>query len=113
QYIVVRRDLQETLGWPSGAVMAQACHAATAAIHLFYSNPDTEAYLADLDRMHKVVLGASSEAELTSLSQTLTANGVEHKLWIEQPENYPTALAVRPYNKTDVQALFKQFKMLK
>ena len=25
-------------GWPVGAVLAQACHAATAAIHLFYRN---------------------------------------------------------------------------
>ena len=36
QYILVRGDLLLTEGWPLGAVIAQACHAATAAIHLFY-----------------------------------------------------------------------------
>ena len=36
QYILVRGDLLLTEGWPMGAVIAQACHAATAAIHLFY-----------------------------------------------------------------------------
>jgi len=36
QYILVRGDLLLKEGWPVGAVMAQACHAATAAIHLYY-----------------------------------------------------------------------------
>ena len=36
QYLVVRGDLLAALGWPLGAVMAQACHAATAAIHNHY-----------------------------------------------------------------------------
>lgn len=36
QYILVRGDLLLREGWPVGAVLAQACHAATAAIHLFY-----------------------------------------------------------------------------
>ena len=33
QYILVRGDLLLREGWPVGAVLAQACHAATAAIH--------------------------------------------------------------------------------
>jgi len=40
QYIFVRGDLLLKEGWPVGAVMAQACHAATASIHLFYSSPE-------------------------------------------------------------------------
>lgn len=56
QYVVVRSDLIHALSWPIGAVITQACHAATAAIHLHYSDPDTQEYLADLDNMHKVVL---------------------------------------------------------
>jgi hypothetical protein len=36
QYVVVRGDLLAKQAWPLGAVLAQACHAATAAIHLFY-----------------------------------------------------------------------------
>ena len=36
--------------------MAQTCHACTAVTHLFYQDPNTQAYLADLDNMHKCVL---------------------------------------------------------
>lgn len=36
--------------------MAQACHACTAVTHLFYNDPYTQEYLADLDNMHKIVL---------------------------------------------------------
>jgi hypothetical protein len=46
----------KVLQWPLGALMAQACHASTAVTHLFYHDPNTQAYLADLDNMHKVVL---------------------------------------------------------
>ncbi|XP_037304673.1 putative peptidyl-tRNA hydrolase PTRHD1 isoform X1 [Pungitius pungitius] len=56
QYVVVRSDLVHKLSWPLGAVITQACHAATAAIHLHYGDPDTQRYLAELDSMHKVVL---------------------------------------------------------
>lgn len=60
QYVIVRSDLIHTLSWPLGAVITQACHAATAAIHLHYSDPDTQEYLAELDSMHKVVLQVST-----------------------------------------------------
>lgn len=59
QYVVVRSDLVHKLSWPLGAVITQACHAATAAIHVHYSDPDTQRYLSELDSMHKVVLGVS------------------------------------------------------
>lgn len=68
QYVVVRTDLVQRLSWPLGAVVAQACHAATAAVHLHYGDPDTQRYLAQLDSMHKVVLGVS-------LSRLLGASG--------------------------------------
>lgn len=59
QYVVVRGDLSRTMKWPLGAVVAQACHACTAVIHLFYDDAHTQTYLADLDNMHKVVLEVS------------------------------------------------------
>ena len=59
QYVVVRSDLLKSLKWPIGAVLAQACHASSAAIHLHYSDEYTQAYLAELDSMHKVVLDVS------------------------------------------------------
>ena len=59
QYILVRSDLCKTLGWPVGALVAQACHASTAAIHMFYDHEDTKKYLSDLDNMHKIILSVS------------------------------------------------------
>ena len=49
--------------------------------------------------MHKVVLEAGSEAELRKVADKLTEAAIDHKLWIEQPENFPTCLAVKPYQK--------------
>ncbi len=57
QYIAVRGDLVDK--WPVGAVVAQACHAATAVMHIFRDDPNTVQYLSDLDRMHKIVLKVS------------------------------------------------------
>nr|XP_020471035.1 putative peptidyl-tRNA hydrolase PTRHD1 [Monopterus albus] len=113
QYVVVRSDLVHNLSWNLGAVITQACHAATAAIQLHYSDPDTQRYLAELDSMHKVVLGVPDEAALSGLSKSLTEAGVSHKLWIEQPENIPTCLALKPYPKEAVQPLLRKFKLFK
>jgi hypothetical protein len=38
------------------SVMTQACHAATAILHITREDKNTQEYLADLDNMHKVVL---------------------------------------------------------
>lgn len=111
QYIVVRKDLITDLKWPFGAVIAQACHAATAVTHLFHDDPDTQKYLQDLDNMHKVVLGAKREEELMNLKDILVENNVKHKLWIEQPENIPTCLVCKPYPKSEVQSYFKKLKL--
>ncbi|XP_026641677.1 putative peptidyl-tRNA hydrolase PTRHD1 isoform X2 [Microtus ochrogaster] len=57
QYLVLRKDLsQAPFSWPTGALVAQACHAATAALHLHREHPHTVAYLRELGRMRKVVL---------------------------------------------------------
>ena len=56
QYVVVRKDLVKVLKWPTGALIAQACHACTAVMHMFYQDENTQQYLKDLDRMHKVIL---------------------------------------------------------
>ena len=45
--------------------------------------------------MHKICLEVKDEQELRQLSATLTENNIKHKLWIEMPENIPTALALK------------------
>ncbi|CAH1773924.1 unnamed protein product, partial [Owenia fusiformis] len=87
QYIVVRGDLMKALKWPLGAIIAQACHASSAVMHMFHDDKNTQEYLADIDRMHKVILDGKDEDVLNTLSEALTADGIDHKLWIEQPEN--------------------------
>lgn len=113
QYILVRGDLLLKQGWNVGSVMAQGCHAATAAIHLHYTDEDTQKYLEDLDNMHKVVLEAPDQEALQKAADKLTESEVKFKLWVEQPENFPTCLALKPYPKQDVQKYFKKFKLYK
>ena len=56
QYIVLRKDLLTSMQWPLGSVIAQACHASTAALWLNRDNAFTNAYCEgqNLDHMHKV-----------------------------------------------------------
>jgi peptidyl-tRNA hydrolase len=63
--------------------------------------------------MHKVVLEVPTEADLLKTAEKLKENDISHKLWIEQPENYATCLAVKPYQKDQVQKFFKKYKLYK
>lgn len=56
QYVIVRGDLLRLLSWPTGAVIAQACHASTAVLCTYRNDPHTIEYTSELDHMHKVVL---------------------------------------------------------
>lgn len=70
QYVAVRGDLVKD--WPLGAIVAQACHASTAVLHMYREDPFTVEYLSDLDRMHKVVL------KVRFLSVLKHSNGYAH-----------------------------------
>ncbi|XP_068705138.1 putative peptidyl-tRNA hydrolase PTRHD1 [Montipora foliosa] len=113
QYVVVRGDLLRLLSWPTGAVIAQACHASTAALWSHRNDPNTIKYTSELDNMRKVVLEAPSQEELVKLSKDLSDNQIDHKLWIEQPENYPTCLATKPYPREQIRPFFKNLKLFK
>lgn len=115
QYLVLRKDLWSSLKWPLGSIIAQACHASTAALWLSKDSPVTTAYCAaeNLDHMHKVVLEVKGEQQLHTLSNRLTEQKIAHKLWIEQPENFPTCLATAPCSKAEVQQHFKKFQLCK
>lgn len=114
QYLVLRKDLsQAPFSWPTGALVAQACHAATAALHLHRDHPHTAAYLRELGRMRKVVLEAADETTLKELAETLQQKNVDHMLWLEQPENIATCIALRPYPKEEVSQYLKKFRLFK
>jgi hypothetical protein len=54
-----------------------------------------------------------SAAQLRNLSTKLTDEGVLHKLWVEQPEDFPTCLATKPYHKSEVSIHFKKLQLCK
>ncbi|KAL8536789.1 hypothetical protein ACS0TY_012093 [Phlomoides rotata] len=113
QYVVLRRDLIDT--WPLGSVVTQGCHASVAAIWAHKDDPHTLSYCSpsNLDSMHKVTLEVKGETQLVNLSDKLKGGGIDHKLWIEQPENFPTCLATKPYPKSTVSSFFKKLKLCK
>lgn len=55
----------------------------------------------------------SDESSIKDLDNKLTENGIQHKLWIEKPENIPTCLVLKPYPKDEVQLYFKKLKLYK
>ncbi|GAB5592988.1 peptidyl-tRNA hydrolase domain-containing protein 1 [Umbelopsis nana] len=110
-YIVIRKDLVKSFGWKTGSVIAQGCHVTTAVLERFKHESNTQTYLHDLENMHKVVLETKDEQSLKSLAVALEENKVMHHVWIEQPENFPTALATAPIpGRSDVvMAAFKKY----
>lgn len=115
QYVVLRRDLWEIERWPLGSIVAQACHASTAALWLSRDHPETVSYCseANLENMHKVVLEIKGTEQLQNLSKALEEANICHKLWTEQPENIPTSLATAPNRKSKLQPFFKKLKLCK
>ena len=69
QYVIVRGDLLRLLSWPTGAVIAQACHASTAVLWTYRNDPHTIEYTSELDHMHKVVLEVRHATNVTFCSQ--------------------------------------------
>lgn len=61
----------------------------------------------------QVTLEVKGEPQILNLSEKLTAGGILHKLWIEQPENIPTCLATKPYPKYMVSSFFRKLKLCK
>ena len=115
QFVVIRRDLLKTMEWPVGSVIAQACHACLA---VAWENREDECvikYLSpeNLDSMHKVTKEVKGEAQLMTLAEKLKTEGIVHKLWMEQPENLPTAIALKPYPRSMVAPLLKKYQLFK
>eukprot|EP00320_Phaeocystis_rex_P022368 CAMPEP_0119070174 /NCGR_PEP_ID=MMETSP1178-20130426/35870_1 /TAXON_ID=33656 /ORGANISM="unid sp, Strain CCMP2000" /LENGTH=142 /DNA_ID=CAMNT_0007051987 /DNA_START=137 /DNA_END=565 /DNA_ORIENTATION=+ len=115
QFVVIRRDLLKTLEWPTGSVIAQACHACTAVMWEHQQDPCVQKYLsaANVNSMHKVVKECKGESQLLTLGEKLTQDGIVHKLWVEQPENFPTAIALKPYPRGQVAPLLKKYQLFK
>ena len=61
----------------------------------------------------QVVLEVKGEAQLVNLSKKLADAGIDHHMWMEQPENFPTCLATRPQRKSQVHQYFKKLRLFR
>jgi len=116
QFVVVRRDLKEgEVPWPAGAVMAQAVHAASAALWKWRAEPETVRFCEEEGgaQMHVVTKAAKNEGQLRKAAAALDAAGVGNCLWVEQPEGVATALAVRPMPSSVVAPVLRKWQLFK
>ena len=111
QYLLLRADLKKQ--YSLGALVAQGAHASVAAIEQHRDLPSTQAYLADLSSMHKIVLAAQSAAEVERVAAALAAAALGHRVWLEQPEAVVTALATAPYPRSVLASFFAGLKLLR
>ncbi len=109
QYILLRTDLALSLG----ASAAQVAHASVAAIWTAREAAPTISYLDSLSSMTKIILKCDDEVSLRSAAASLEAAGVSHHVWVEQPENVPTALATAPLPRDVLKPFFSSFKLLR
>ena len=115
QFVVIRRDLLKTMEWPVGSVIAQACHACLAVTWEHREDADVAKYLApeNIASMHKVTKEVKGAPQLLTLADKLKAEGIIYRLWMEQPENIPTAIALKPYPRSHVAHLLKKYQLFK
>lgn len=71
------------------------------------------AYLRASAQMRKVVKECKGETQLLKLATALEKEGIAHRLWVEQPENIPTAIALKPYPRSQVQHLVKKYSLFR
>jgi peptidyl-tRNA hydrolase len=117
QYVVMRSDLIKTRKWNIGGLIANGSHACVSAIVQFQAQGDADvaAYVAPdaLAKMHKVVLSVPNEDELAATSALLDRSHIKHVVWTEQPENYRSCLALKPYRRSIVQPLLRHLKLFR
>ncbi|KAI0067659.1 peptidyl-tRNA hydrolase II [Artomyces pyxidatus] len=102
--LVVRRDLLDEEGWGVGPLMAQTAHATAAVLHETGDRTETKEYLHNLRHMRKVVMQTPSLVTMEKLAALLSKADppVPFHLWIEQPENTATCIALAPNRKEKV-----------
>ncbi|KAJ3002701.1 UNVERIFIED_CONTAM: peptidyl-tRNA hydrolase domain-containing protein 1 [Siphonaria sp. JEL0065] len=112
-FIIVRKDLAKTLNWPMGAVIGNACHAATAVLHKYRDEQRVIEYMADLEGLRKVVMETKNEGSLEKVEAALKEKGLLYHKWVEQPEGIPAAIATAPYFREDVQDCLKKCQLFR
>jgi peptidyl-tRNA hydrolase len=101
-----------------GGLISNATHAAISVIIENSQDKDTNNYtgtsaLPPATQMHSVVLAANDQTELEQTVDKLKQNNIIYKVWIEQPENYPSCLATKPYQRKIIQPILKHLKLFR
>ncbi|ELA42199.1 uncharacterized protein VICG_00842, partial [Vittaforma corneae ATCC 50505] len=91
QFLFLRKDLKD---FSTGALVAQGCHAAIAAIEKSKEDTGTMDYLGLLEDMTTVVYGIG-EKDMCSIMEGLDSFGVKYHLWLENRQ-IPTCIATAP-----------------
>lgn len=114
QYILINKEIIDKK-WTLGSIIAQGCHACVAVIAENLEDDLVKEYIKceHLNDMHKIVLQINDTKELQHISSVLDKNSLKYKLWVEQPENIITALAVKPYHRDFIKDYFKKYPLLK
>ena len=58
-------------------------------------------------------LSIAGEPQLQALHDKLAGEGVAHKMWVEQPEGIPTAIALAPAPRSRVAPLLKKYSLFR
>ena len=113
QYVVLRKDLGASLGWPLGSLCAQAAHASVAAVWEHRDHTDTVAYCAPdaIDQMHKVVLEVEGE-QLVNLAAKLAPERGRPQA-VDGAAELPDVPRDAAYRKDEVAQWFKKCNLAK
>ena len=63
--------------------------------------------------MTTVILGVPDEKTLKSYEQQLAQLNIHFYAWMEQPENYLTAIALKPYTKAELPEFLAALRLFK
>uniref|UniRef100_A0A1B0CL56 peptidyl-tRNA hydrolase n=1 Tax=Lutzomyia longipalpis TaxID=7200 RepID=A0A1B0CL56_LUTLO len=102
QCLIVRKDLP----WPPGALIAQACHASSAINHTTIGEA-REAF-GKAEGVKISIMEVENQEALQDANDKLSKDGVDFKLWTEQPENFPTCICLKIYPEEFVEKYLKE-----
>lgn len=113
QIVLLRRDLLTTLNWTMGSIIAQAIHASVDCLNTFKVDPAVLEYTSDSNRkaMTTIVLEVETHQQMDDLQTLLSKESIDFTLWIEQPENILTAIALKPCLKKEMPDFLKSLKL--
>ncbi|KAL0222133.1 hypothetical protein RCL1_001987 [Eukaryota sp. TZLM3-RCL] len=111
QYVIINQAAVSS--YPLGAVVTQGVHAAVNVVHRNHNTLDVLEFISQpLGVQHSITLAAKDSDQLLGIKQKLDDAGIDSVLWVEQPENTPTALAIIPCDKERVKPIVKRLRLL-